>query len=95
MKEGEVTVAGMLNSLKSISCLFCNGWGHRAKKCQSLRNMNKMVEPAPVLRAVWGKEKAKYIGKTIDLSVKKGLLGRKRLRKQLEKGLTDDETYFQ
>lgn len=57
----ETTVQGMITALEELTCNFCQGWGHRAKKCSTLKSMNKRVADCPGLKGAWGKLKSKYL----------------------------------
>lgn len=55
------TIDDLLEGLKLVSCMFCKGWGHKAKFCRTLFNMNKAVINIPTLKNAWGKKKSVYL----------------------------------
>ncbi len=61
VKIGEETIKGMISALKQVSCMFCTGWGHKAKQCSTLKAMNSKCADAPLLKSAWGKSKAKFL----------------------------------
>lgn len=81
--KAEETIEGILASYKEVACMFCKGWGHRAKGCRTLFNINKAVMGAPSLKNAWGKKKATFLSETYKKSNIKGIVGRKRFVKMM------------
>lgn len=79
--------------MKLVTCRFCKGWGHIARNCSTLKSVNRKCMDVPALKQAWGKQKSKYLGKTLDLAAVKGMVGRKRLHSMIVNN-EDESTYF-
>lgn len=50
-----------MRQLKEIKCMFCGGWGHKAKTCTTLKLLNLKTSDVPNMKIAWGSIKAEYI----------------------------------
>ena len=51
----------ILNSLKSLNCTICGGFGHYEGQCATLKALDKMMKAHPIYKDEWIKEKESKI----------------------------------
>lgn len=71
------TLKHMIICLEEIQCAFCQGWGHKAKKCSTLATLNRKTADVPGLKQAWGKMKSAYIGSAFDDTAPKAAIKRR------------------
>lgn len=79
MKAGKSALRHLIEVYKKdLACTFCQGWGHHAKDCSTLRKINRVAKSSATLKGVWGSVKAAHLTKHIGKRILEGALRRER-----------------
>ena len=73
-------VKNYMETLKTVVCQFCGGWGHIPKKCPTLKSIEKTAKTSPGLNIAWGRYKSDKKLEGIDDAVEAKICGKKRQR---------------
>lgn len=66
VSEYDLLLNGIINCLEEVKCGFCQGWGHKAKRCATLLAINRKTSDMPGMKAAWGKRKGQYLKSVFD-----------------------------